>query len=551
MRRARGARGDEGEEGHNMPGKGLWVRGSATLPAAPKTEEGKLVVYLEKPYALGLVGRGRRPSGIVTVLLKKYWPGLYRTIPDGPQKLALKWEDYHAAPCGVMTTTTEDGRRFVPTCAEVVLRTFWEHYKVSTGTDQRELAISHYYAEQGKRRNKDRVIAENLTIEDDAGWERICPPWCVNKKDGWCALVRYWTEDEEFKARSIQNKANRGSGGTHNQGNKPFPLNEKDMVAANGGQEIPRIQVWQTAHKKKELVEGKVVYYGKTEESVESYSKAFKSLHGEDSDPLSQPLDEMSVMILGGGKPHGRTSILNAVHKPTITLPRIRHMTLSSGVCMPPHPRRPTQTSDDARMAEAYEQLQEEFQQKMHEYEVACSASRQHDREQTKALFEALRAGASPPLYVEPSVVPPLPKMPTKTEFLAQLYDGTPGSSTHSNSPFGRAAASSPDASPAERTPLHFGSPSPGHSACVSPRRESRRSRPSSSTCRPLLSVVFSAHDEIQATAALLSPATAISVAPLFTLVTCDLAGLPNGVSATRRVALGMRCGDAFVWMVK
>ncbi|KAM0913789.1 hypothetical protein ACQ4PT_011931 [Festuca glaucescens] len=324
----------------------------------------------------------------------------------------------------------------------------WEHYKVSADTDQweatavlelmakknlrdalyhiRKLAISHYYTEQGKRRNKDRVIAENLTIEDDAGWERICPPWCVNKKDGWCALVRYWTEDEEFKARSIQNKANRGSGGTHNQGNKPFPLYEKDMVAANGGQEIPRIQVWQTAHKKKELVEGKVVYYGKTEVSVESYSKAFKSLHGEDSDPLSQPLDEMAVMISGQGKPHGRTAILNAVHKPTITLPRIRHMTSSSGVCMPPRPRRPTQTSDDDRVEEAYEQLQEEFQQKMHEYEVASIASRQHDREQTKALFEALRAGAPPPLYVEPPVVPPLPKMLTKTEFLAQLYGGTP-----------------------------------------------------------------------------------------------------------------------------
>ncbi|KAM0837948.1 hypothetical protein ACQ4PT_061304 [Festuca glaucescens] len=391
-----GGRGEEGEEGQDVSGKGLWVRGSATLPGAPKPEEGKLVVYVEKPEALGLVAtRDRRPSGILTVLLKKYWPGMYRTIPDGPQKLALKWEDYHAAPCGVMTTTTEDGRRVVPTCAQVVLMTFWEHYKVSADTDQREatavlelmakknlrdplyhirkLAISHYYAEQGKRRNKDRVIAENLTIEDDAGWERIFPPWCVNKKDGWCALVRYWIEDEEFKARSIQNKANHGSGGTHNQGNKPFPLYEKDMVAANGGQEIPRIQVWQTAHKKKELVEGKVVYYGKTEVSVESYSKAFKSLHGEDSDPLSQPLDEMA-----------------------------------------------------ARMEEAYEQLQEEFQQKMHEYEVASIASRQHDREQTKALFEALRAGPPPPLYVEPPVVPPLPKMLTKTEFLAQLYDGTP-----------------------------------------------------------------------------------------------------------------------------
>ncbi|KAM0840276.1 hypothetical protein ACQ4PT_059769 [Festuca glaucescens] len=368
--------------------------------------------------SLGLLttGIGRKPSGIVTVLLKKYWPGLYRAVsdgPDGPKKLALKWDDYHAAPCGVMTTTTEDGRRVAPTCAQVVLRTFWEFYKLSSGMDHQEatavlekmakknlrdalyhvrkLAITHYFAEKGKRKNKDRVIAENLIIEDDAGWQSICPTWCVNKKDGWCALVRYWTDDEEFKARSIQNKANRGSGGTHNQGNKPFPLYEKDMVAANGGQEIPRIQVWQAAHKKKELVEGKVVYYGKTEESVDSYKKAFKSLHGEDSDPLSEPFDEMAVMISGHGKPHGRTSILN-----------------------------------EARMTEAYEQLQEEFQHKMHEYEVANSASREHMQEQTKALFAALTAGAPPPQYVEPPVVPQLPKMPTKAEFLAQFHCGTP-----------------------------------------------------------------------------------------------------------------------------
>ncbi|KAM0826553.1 hypothetical protein ACQ4PT_068803 [Festuca glaucescens] len=321
-----GARGEEGEE---VPRKAIWVRGSATLPDAPKTEEGKLVVYVEKP-------EGRRPSGILSIILKKYWPGLYRITPDAPQKLALKWEDYHAAPCGVFTTT-QDGRQIVPTCGQVVLRTFWEHYKVSADTDQQEatkvlelmakknlrdmfyhtrkLAISHYFAKQGKRRNKDR----------------ICPTWCLNKKDGWSALVSFWTEDEKFKAKSIQNKANRGKGGTHNQGNKPFPLYEKDMVAANGGQEIPRLQVWQTAHKKKVLVEGKVVYYGKTEVSVENYKKAFKSLRGEDSDPLSEPLDEMAVMISGGGKPHGRTSILNEVHKPTITLPQIRHMTSSSG----------------------------------------------------------------------------------------------------------------------------------------------------------------------------------------------------------------------------
>ncbi|KAM0870478.1 hypothetical protein ACQ4PT_039986 [Festuca glaucescens] len=197
-----GARGQEGEdveeevhqEGEEVPGKAIWIRGPASLPDAPRTENNKLVVYLEKPEALGLVARtGHRPSGILTCILKKYWPGLYRVSPNAPKKLALKWEDYQAAPYGVFAT--EDGREHVPTCAHVVLKTFWDFYKLSADTDQQEatrvlqlmakknlkdifyharnLAILHYYAEQGKRRNKDRVIAENLTIEEAAGWERV------------------------------------------------------------------------------------------------------------------------------------------------------------------------------------------------------------------------------------------------------------------------------------------------------------------------------------------------------------------------------------------
>ncbi|KAM0901749.1 hypothetical protein ACQ4PT_019762 [Festuca glaucescens] len=206
---------------------------------------------------------------------------------------------------------------------------------------------------------------------------------------------------------------------------KPFPVYGKDMVAANGGHEIPEIQVWQSTHKKKDLVGGEVANYGKVTESMKNYTEVFKSLHGEDSDPLSQPLNETAVMISGRGKPHGRTSILSAVHKPATTLPRIRYITLSSGVCMPPRPWRSTQTSNDARWEEAYEQLQEEFQKKMQEYEEAATAARRHESKQTKALFLAMRTVAQPPEYVEPPVVPPMPRLPSKTEFLAQLYGGT------------------------------------------------------------------------------------------------------------------------------
>ena len=53
-------------------------------------------------------------------LLKKYWPGLYE-VSDGRKKLALKWEDYEAARYAPFGTD----ERLVPTCAQVVINTFW------------------------------------------------------------------------------------------------------------------------------------------------------------------------------------------------------------------------------------------------------------------------------------------------------------------------------------------------------------------------------------------------------------------------------------------
>jgi hypothetical protein len=64
---------------------------------------------------------GRLPGGLLTTLPKKYWLGLYKVGDDGRQKLALKWGDYEAAKLASHGTD----ERVVPTCAQVVISTFW------------------------------------------------------------------------------------------------------------------------------------------------------------------------------------------------------------------------------------------------------------------------------------------------------------------------------------------------------------------------------------------------------------------------------------------
>jgi len=73
------------------------------------------------------------PAGALVGLLKRHWPGLYSKDPEvendspSPKKLALRWEDYEAAP-GLGYMQTEDGTKFVPTCAEVVVHKFWVRF---------------------------------------------------------------------------------------------------------------------------------------------------------------------------------------------------------------------------------------------------------------------------------------------------------------------------------------------------------------------------------------------------------------------------------------
>ncbi|KAM0903463.1 hypothetical protein ACQ4PT_018676 [Festuca glaucescens] len=282
---------EEGDEevpsshGSGKP-KPLWIRGPAALPSPPKNEDEKTRIKVTKKDMLGLFGTtGRRPGGMLTCILKKYWPGLYKVSPNAILKLTLKWEDYEVALCGTFATT--NGRVLVPTCAIIVLKMFWDYYVVDAAHQEeatrvlvvmakkkvrgflyhaKKEAISHFYAEtRGVMKNKDKVIGEDLSIKA-----------------------------AEFAS-----------------------------VTANAGKPVPEVLAWQKAHKKKEVVPGTDPYYGTTSYDLEQYTIAIKKLHGKDSDPLSEPLDETAVMISRDGGRHGRLRILDAVVKPTTTLTRV------------------------------------------------------------------------------------------------------------------------------------------------------------------------------------------------------------------------------------
>ena len=54
------------------------------------------------------------PNTLIGALIRKFWPGLYSTVPNGVTKLATHWVDYQAA------NYASGGK-----CSDAVINKFW------------------------------------------------------------------------------------------------------------------------------------------------------------------------------------------------------------------------------------------------------------------------------------------------------------------------------------------------------------------------------------------------------------------------------------------
>jgi hypothetical protein len=95
------------------------------------------------------------------------------------------------------------------------------------------------------------------------------------------------------------------------------------LQVATNNRSYSDAEVWKIGRTKKVIKEGEDPCYGKTTETLSGYENEYKRLHGEDSRPLEEPIDEMALMISGTGRQHGRLKMLNSVVESTITLSQI------------------------------------------------------------------------------------------------------------------------------------------------------------------------------------------------------------------------------------
>jgi len=87
------------------------------------------------------------------------------------------------------------------------------------------------------------------------------------------------------------------------------------------------------------------MYYGHAGENIENYCETVQKRHPHVERPMLEETDEESLLLSGGGLPHGRLPCLNAKVKPTLTTSytRLKASLPSDSTLIPP--RRQTRAS--------------------------------------------------------------------------------------------------------------------------------------------------------------------------------------------------------------
>ncbi|EEE53176.1 hypothetical protein OsJ_36026 [Oryza sativa Japonica Group] len=235
----------------------MFFRGPTRMPPRPTRDEDKPVLTPKGDrqwQANDFGGNIRVPTGILTVIIKHFFPGIVNF--KGRDEPAWSWKHYRIAP------------------------------------DDPESAILN------------RLPSRLHRVEEDFWVE---PWWFLKAKNAWRELIRLKWCNPEWQASSHAHRIRREkmTWPSHRQGSANLSRFQKNLKKKRV---VSQMEAY-TEGRGEYGEDGRFRCNTHATGKLEAYNEAYVQLHGAGSDWRNSPIDPMAVHMAGGGKKHGRFMI--------------------------------------------------------------------------------------------------------------------------------------------------------------------------------------------------------------------------------------------------
>nr|AAP54278.2 transposon protein, putative, CACTA, En/Spm sub-class [Oryza sativa Japonica Group] len=300
----------------------MFFRGPTRMPPRPTRDEDKPVLTPKRDrqwQANDFGGNIRVPTGILTVLIKHFFPGIVKF--KGRDEPAWSWKHYRIAPDDPESAVLNR----LPSRLHRVEEDFWLYFRWAEGTEQAARKVvrncikrlfSHLIYET-------RILA---VLNYQRNILKVEPWWFLKAKNEWRELIRLKWCNPEWQASSHAHRIRREkmTWPSHRQGSANLSRFQKNLLCASMLKHVAD-HAQQIMEKKKRRIVSQMEAYteGRGEfgedgrfrcnthvtGKLEAYNEAYVQLHGAGSDWRNSPIDPMAVHMAGGGKKHGRFMI--------------------------------------------------------------------------------------------------------------------------------------------------------------------------------------------------------------------------------------------------
>nr|AAR89031.1 putative transposase [Oryza sativa Japonica Group] len=235
-------------------------------------------------------GNIRVPTGILTVLIKHFFPGIVKF--KGRDEPAWSWKHYRIAPDDPESAVLNR----LPSRLHRVEEDFWLYFRWAEGMEQAARKVVRNCI---KRLFSDLIYETRImaVLNYQRKILKVEPWWFLKAKNAWREIRREkmtWPSHRQGSANLSRFQKNL-------EKKKRQVVSQMEAYTEGRGEYGEDGRFRCNTH-----VTGKLVI---AEYLVEAYNEAYVQLHGAGSDWRNSPIDPMAVHMAGGGKKHGRFMI--------------------------------------------------------------------------------------------------------------------------------------------------------------------------------------------------------------------------------------------------